>query len=154
MHAQRPHTMAAWQRHSVLHGGQAQVSSTPLQTCLGTQAGAGWAAQRGWCWIGPWWLAGCHLVLYIDEQDTSAFKRCKISWSRALLAATIFQGLNGKLIPEWAMSLCSHVRGSSGYPVVLAWSGAARGVRGLALLRVINHTKSTFHSTVGPPTPA
>lgn len=87
-------------------------------------------------------------MLYIDEQDTSAFKRC---WTRALLAAATFQGLNGKLIPEWAASLCTHVRGSSGYPVVLAWSGAARGVKELALLRVINHTKSTFYSTVVPP---
>lgn len=84
-------------------------------------------------------------MLYIDEQDTSAFKRCKISWTRTLLDAATFQGLNGKLIPEGAMSLCSHVRGSSGYPMVRAWSGAARRVRELALTRVINHTKSTFY---------
>lgn len=44
-------------------------------------------------------------MLYIDEQATSAFKRCKISWTRALLAAATFQGLNGKLIPEESMSL-------------------------------------------------
>lgn len=44
--------------------------------------------------LGSRWLAGCHMMLCIDEQDTSAFKRCKISWIRALLAAATFQGLN------------------------------------------------------------
>lgn len=44
-------------------------------------------------------------MLHTDEQDTSAFKRCKENWTRALLAAATFQGLDGKLIPEQAMFL-------------------------------------------------
>lgn len=119
--------------------------------------------NKSWSWAGNtkglvlpgqsglWLLAGCHVMLYIDKQDIFAFKR---RWTRALLAAATFQGLNGKLIPEWAVSLCSHGRGSSGCPVVPVCSGAARGVSELALVRVTNHTKSTFYLTVVPPTSA
>lgn len=153
--AQRPHTMAARRSCSVLHGGGAQASSTTAADLPGNKSWSQTGSTKGLVLpgqLGPRWLAGHHVMLCIDEPATSAFKRREMGWTRALLAAATFQGLSGRLIPEWATALHSHVSSGSGYAVVFTGSGAGGGGRGLALLVVINHMMSTFHSTAVPPT--
>lgn len=141
----------------MLRGGEAQASSTAAADLAGNKSWSQTGSTKGLVLpgqLGPQWLAGHHVMLYIDELATSAFKRCEMGWTRAPLAAATFQALSSRLIPERATALHSHVSSSIGYAVVLAGSRAGGGGRGLALLRVINHMMSTFHSTVVPPTSA
>lgn len=90
-------------------------------------------------------------MLYIDELAASAFKRHKMGWTRAPLAAATSQGLSSRLIPEQGMALHSHVSSDT---VVLAGSQEGGGGSGLALLSVINHMMSIFYLTAVPPTSA
>lgn len=115
--------MAARRRRSVLRGREAQAPGTTTADLPGNKSWSQTGSTKGLVLpgqLGLRWLAGHHMVLYIDEPATSAFKRCEMGWTRAPLASSTFQGLNSRLIPEPAMALHSHVSSGSGYTVILA----------------------------------